>query len=163
MEWSEATITTAITLLKWIGILSNLMMSHCFLTLKTIVRSQSAVFILHCPVGVLGTLRNYDGDEIEDVQKATLHVHHAFWTLLCCPYTTTTWNDQMLVYFRRETARGLILQSLSELGRGPSLQLQPKFPSFKATGRLVIIAKKYEGMRSPFFSEVFMDVAVVGS
>ena len=25
--------------------------SYCFLTLKTIVRSQSAVFILHCPVG----------------------------------------------------------------------------------------------------------------
>ena len=70
MEWSEATITTAITLLKWIGILSNLMTSHCFLTLKTIVRSQSAVFILHCPIGVLGTLRNYDGDENEDVQKA---------------------------------------------------------------------------------------------
>ena len=60
MECSEATITTAITLLKWIGILSNLMKSHCFLTLKTIVRSQSAVCILHCPIGVLGTLRNYD-------------------------------------------------------------------------------------------------------
>ena len=99
MEWSEATITTTITLLKWIGILSNFMTSHCFLTLKTIVRSQSAVCILHCPIGVLGTLRNYDGDENEDVQKATLHVHHAFWTFLCCPYTTTTWNDQMLVYF----------------------------------------------------------------
>ena len=25
--------------------------SYCFLTLKTIVRSQSAVFILHCSVG----------------------------------------------------------------------------------------------------------------
>ena len=71
MEWSEATITTAITLLKWIGILSNLMMSHCFLTLKIVVRSQSAVYIVHCPIGVLGTLRNYDGDENEDVQKAT--------------------------------------------------------------------------------------------
>ena len=81
MEWSETTITTAITLLKWIGILSNLMTSHCFLTLKTIVRSQSAVYILHCPIGVLRTLRNYDGDENEDVQKAigltTLHVHNA--------------------------------------------------------------------------------------
>ena len=123
MEWSEATTTTAITLLKWIGILSNLMTSHCFLTLKTIVRSQSAVYILHCPIGVLGTLRNYDGDENEDVQKAigltTLNVHNAFWTFLCCPYTTTTWNDEKLVYFRTETAKGLILQSLSELGRGP--------------------------------------------
>ena len=25
--------------------------SYCFLTLNTLVRSQSAVFILHCPVG----------------------------------------------------------------------------------------------------------------
>ena len=70
------------------------MTSHCFLALKTIVRSQSAVDILHCPIGVLGTLRNYDGDENEDVQKAigltTLHVHNAFWTFLCYPYSTTT-------------------------------------------------------------------------
>ena len=154
MEWSEATITTTITLLKWIGSLSNLIASHCFLTLKTIVRSHYALCILRCPIGVLGTLRNYDGDENEDVQKATLHVHHAFWTFLCCrfDYTTTTWNDQMLVYFRRETARGLILQSLSELGRGPSLQLQPKFPSFKATGRLVLVWKDAKSIFSVTFS-----------
>ena len=43
------------------------MTSHCFLTPKTI---GFAVCILHCPIGVLGTLQNYDGDENEDVQKA---------------------------------------------------------------------------------------------
>ena len=85
MEWSEATITTAITLLKWIGILSNLMMSHCFLTLKIVVRSQSAVYIVHCPIGVLGTLRNYDGDENEDVHKATLHVITLFGHFFAVP------------------------------------------------------------------------------
>ena len=58
----------------------------------------------------------------------------------------------LLVYFRTETARGLILQSLSELGRGPSLQLQPKFPSFKATGRLVIVWKDAKSIFSVTFS-----------
>ena len=108
--------------------------------------------ILHCPIGVLGTLRNYDvkrGRPKSNSARAS-----RFWTFLCCPCATTTWNDQMLVYFRTETARGLILQSLSELGRGPSLQLQPKFPSIKATGRLVIIANSMKGCEV-YFSLTF--------
>ena len=53
---------------------------------------------------VIGTLWNYDGDSNGNVKKAlnlmskttTLHVHHAFLYILCCPCTTTKWNDQIL-------------------------------------------------------------------
>ena len=53
---------------------------------------------------IFGTLRNYDGHGKENVKQAiglmsktkTLHMHHTFFTFLCCPCTTMTWNDQIL-------------------------------------------------------------------
>ena len=42
----------------------------------------------------------------------------------------------------------------------PSLQFQPNFPTFTWLG---IRAKKFHRTRSPFFSDVFIGVAVVGS
>ena len=65
----------------------------------------------------LGTLQNYDGDGKENVTKAI---------------GLMTWNDQILSLLEDE--HGKTLNSTFSIwisGSVPSLQLQPKFPSFK--------------------------------
>ena len=89
---------------------------------------------------LVGTLWNYDGDGKESVRKAkglistttTLHVHHAFsyFSLLSLHNYDVRWPN---FKFTRERKRQgdkfyhLCLNSHVV----PSLQLQPKFPSFK--------------------------------
>ena len=67
------------------------------------------------------------------------------------------------VYLGTGTARRQLLPSLSELGRGPFSSAPTQIPFFQVTEPLGIIAKKSETMQSLFLSDVFMDVAVVGS
>ena len=110
----------------------------------------------------LGTLQNYDIDGKENVKKerglmrktTTLHVHHAFLYISLL---------SLHKYLRTGTARRYVLPSLSELEGGPLSSAPTKILFFKVTGRIGIIAKKFKRMRSIFFSDVFMNVGVVGS
>ena len=58
---------------------------------------------------------------------------------------------------------GEAINSLSELGRFPLSSAPAKIPFFYVTGRIGLIAKKFKMMGSLFFSDGFIDVAVVGS
>ena len=128
-------------------------------------------FHFHVVNKLLGTLRNYDRDGNENVKKAiglkSKQQHCAcitlFCTFLCSPCITTTWNDQILSYLGngdgkainstisvRTWARSLLFSSNLN-----SLLLDSWAPSNNR--------KKSERMRSLFFSDVFMDVAVVRS
>ena len=86
-----------------------------------------------------------------------------FCTLLCCTCTTTTWNDHTL--------------SLLEYGNDKAINstisvwTQARPPLFESSQNSLlltnranwVIAKTSKRMRSLFWSDVFMDVAVVGS
>ena len=128
-------------------------------------------FHFHVVNKLLGTLRNYDGDGNENVKKAiglkSKQQHCTCITLFCTflwsPCITTTWNDQILGYLGngdgkainctisvRTWARSLLFSS------NPNSLLLNNWAPWNNR-------KKSERMRSLFFSDVFMDVAVVGS
>ena len=87
-----------------------------------------------------GTLRNYDDNGKENVKKViglmsettTLHVHHAFLyiSLLSQHNYDVKWPNFKFIWKRERQGDKLYHLSLN-LGAVPSLQLQPKFPSFK--------------------------------
>ena len=120
----------------------------------------------------LGTLRNYNGEGKENVKKNNrfneqnnnpARASRLFCTLLCCTCTTTTWNDHTL--------------SLLEYGNDKAINstisvwTQARPPLFESSQNSLlltnranwVIAKTSKRMRSLFWSDVFMDVAVVGS
>ena len=115
----------------------------------------------------IGTLRNYDGDGKENVKKATKKQQRTcitlFCTFLCCPCTTTTWNDQTLTLL--ENGKGKAIYSTI------SVRTRARSPIFSSNQNSLllsnkanwVVTKKFKRMRSLFFSNVFMDVAVVGS
>ena len=88
----------------------------------------------------VGTLRNYDSDGNEKVKRAiglmskttTLHVHHAF---LYISLLSLHNNDVNLTNFKftseRERKDDKFYHLCLNSGAVPSLQLQPKFSSFK--------------------------------
>ena len=119
----------------------------------------------------IGTLRNYDGDGKENVKKAIGVMSKKqqrtcitlFCTFLCCPCTTTTWNDQTLTLLENGIDKA-IYSTISVWTRARS----PLFSSYQNSLLLSnkanwVVTKKFKRMRSLFFSNVFMDVAVVGS
>ena len=70
------------------------------------------------------------GNNLMSKTKA-LHVLHAFVQFSLPLLHTMTWNhEQFQLYLRTETAKD-VNQSTMNLGAVLSLQLQPKFPSFK--------------------------------
>ena len=117
---------------------------------------------------LIGTLRNCDGDGKENVKKAvglmskttTLHVHHAFFyiSLLSLLNYDAKWPNFKFTW-ERERQDDKFYHLCLNSGAVPSFHLQPKFPSANWDNR----AKKFERMRSLFFCDVFMDVAVVRS
>ena len=115
----------------------------------------------------IGTLRNYDGDGKENVKKATKKQQRTcitlFCTFLCCPCTTTTWNDHILTLL--ENGKDKAIYSTISVWTGAR---SPLFTSNQNSLLLSnkanwVVTKKFKRMRSLFFSDVFMDVAVVGS
>ena len=107
----------------------------------------------------LGTLWNYNGDGNGNVKNAIGLMSKKqfctcitpFCTFLCSPCITTTWNDLSLLGKGNDKAINSDYHLCQNSGAVPSVQLQPKFSSIKS-----------ERMRSLFFSDVFLDVAVVG-
>ena len=89
---------------------------------------------------VLGTLQNYDGDGKENVKKAiglmskttTLHVHHAFLyiSLPSLHNYDVKWPNFKFTWERERQGDKFYHLGLNS-GAVPSLQLQPKFLSFK--------------------------------
>ena len=70
-------------------------------------------------------------------KTTTLHVHHAFLYISFLQCTTTTGNDQILSLLGNGNGKGDKFYHLCpNLSALPSLQLQPKFPSFKQQGEL---------------------------
>ena len=119
----------------------------------------------------IGTLRNYDGDGKENVKKAigVMSIKQQrtcitlFCTFLCCPCTTTTWNDQILTLLENGKDEA-IYSTISVWTRAQSPLFSSNQNSLLLSNRANwVITKKFKRMRSLFFSDVFMDVAVVGS
>ena len=102
----------------------------------------TSLFIPHFEViwYLIGTLRNYDGDGKENVKKAiglmsktkTLNVHHAFLhiSLLSLQNYDVKWPNFNFIWERDRQGDNFYYLCLNS-GEVPSLQLQPKFPSFK--------------------------------
>ena len=91
-------------------------------------------------------------------KTTTLRVHHAFLYISLPSLHNNDLNDQFWVYLGTGTAK---LPSLFELGCG-SFSLSPtQNLFFQLTGPLGIVAKESEKMRSQFFSDIVLDVAVV--
>ena len=86
-----------------------------------------------------------------------------FCTFLCSPCTTTTWNDQILSLFGN--GNGKAINSTTCVWTRPRSLLSSSNPNSPLLSNctLRIIVKKSERMRSLYFSDVFMDVNVVGS
>ena len=102
-------------------------------------------------VYTMKTLRNYDGvNEQNNISLLSLDNYDLKWSNFKFTWERKRQDDKFY---------DLCLNS----GAVPSLQLQPKFPSFSTAGRIGIIAKKFKRMRSLFFCDVFMDFAVVGT
>ena len=91
---------------------------------------------------VLGNLRNHNGDGEANVKKAiglmskttTLHVYHAICTFLCCPCTTTTWNDQILSLLENGNGKA-INSTISVLTRA-------RFPLFSSNQNSLLLSNK---------------------
>ena len=89
---------------------------------------------------LIWTLRNYNGDGKENVKKAvglmskttTLHVHHAFLyiSLLSLHNHDVKWPNFRFTWEQERRGDKFCHLCLNP-GAVPSLQLQPKFPSFK--------------------------------
>ena len=96
-------------------------------------------------------------------KTTTLHVHHGFLyiSLPSLRNYDVKWPNFKFTW-ERERQGDKFYHVCQNLSAYPSLQLQPKYLSFK-TRRIGIIAKKFKLMRSLFFIDVFMDVAVVES
>ena len=119
----------------------------------------------------IGTLRNYDGDGKENVKKAIGVMSKKqqrtcitlFCTFLCCPCTITTWNDQILTLLENGKDKA-IYSTISVWIRARSPLFSSNQNSLLLSNRANwVVTKKFKRMRSLFFSNVFMDVAVVGS
>ena len=92
-------------------------------------------------------------------KTTTLHLHLTF---VYSHYTTTTWNDRILRLLGNGKGEA-INSTISVRTRAWSLLFSSKLNSLLyMTGPLGKIVRKSKRMRSLFFSDVFMDVAVVG-
>ena len=110
-----------------------------------------------------GTLRNYDGDDKENVKKAIgliskkqqLTCITLFCTFLCCPCTTTTWNDQILSLLGNGNGK-VINSTISVWTRARSPIFSSNQNSLLLSNKANwVITKKFKRMRSLLFKERF--------
>ena len=120
---------------------------------------------------LIRTLRNYDDDGNRNVQKAIGLMTKQqlctcitrFGTFLCCSFTTTTWNDHMLSLLENRNGKAII-SSISVATRATAPLLSSNQNSIISSNTANWDNReKIKRMRRLFFTDVFMDVTVVGS